>query len=77
MVEAALAFARRGSVCDDPYIDTPSFSLHQRLDSLRTRGEATRTDKDLNLGTVNRIDRKGGAVLLGRKTDGNRRRCRQ
>src|SRR5260370_19934357 len=39
MVEAALAFARRGSVCDDPYIDAPSFSLHQRLDSLRTRAE--------------------------------------
>ena len=52
--------------------DTPSFGLHQRLDSLGTRGEAIRTDKDLNLGTVNRIDREGRAVLLGRKTHGNR-----
>jgi hypothetical protein len=65
--KTALAFARRGSVCDDPYIDTPSFGLHQRLDNLRTRGEAVRTDKYLLLSTVNGVDRQSRAVLLGEK----------
>jgi hypothetical protein len=69
--KAAFAFAWRGSVRDNPHVHAASSGLDQRLDGPRTRREAVSADKDLLLSAVDRIYRKGCAVLLGRKAQRN------
>ena len=63
--DPAVTAARRCAICDQPDLDAALLCPDQCLDGFRTRCETVSVDKDLRLGTINRIDRQGGAVLLG------------
>jgi len=76
-IDPAIPLAGRCTVGDQSDVDAPLLCPDRCLDGPRTRGEAVSVDEDLCLGAINRIDREGRAVLLGRKADRDRRPCPQ
>jgi hypothetical protein len=71
MCDAALS--RGNCKADQSDLDTSLLCPDQCLDGARTSREAVSIDEDLCLGAINRMCRKGGAVLLWRKAHCNRR----
>jgi hypothetical protein len=74
-IDATCPSARGRLVGDYPHVNAALFGPDQRPDDAGTDGQAVGTNKDVVLGSLDRLDREGVAVLFGWRADLGLRSC--